>query len=91
MLAAHAHATADPDRTLRNFFREKYAPVKLANAADDSICRHLAAINRLGVVLGREPTFDDLTEECLEDFTAWALKLPRKPITVNAYLTLLTA
>ena len=81
----------DPARTLRNFFREKYAPVKLATASTIALTGHLASIDRFATFLGREPTFDELRDDLLEDFAAWALQLPRRPITVNNYLTCLLA
>lgn len=82
---------ADPARTLLKFFQEKYLPIKLAGRKQDSASNHLRSIDLFSQYLEREATFDDLQDDTIEDFSAWALDLPRRAATVRSYITCLLA
>lgn len=73
-------------RTLRNLLHTEYEPRRLADASPSTIHSYTGAITRLSCFLGSEASLDQLSDELLERFAAWALQT-RSPVTVGGYLT----
>ncbi len=59
--------SANPD-TLLNTFSSKYRPTRLRQAAESTIGHYARTVNLLYSFAGRELTFQDLTDELVEDF-----------------------
>jgi integrase len=93
--------TESTDRSampLREFLRDIYIPMRMANSKGRSIQQLEVAINRFGVFIGHEPTLADLTETNVTAWMADGLKprpaggreSPLSPSTINSRLRGLT-
>lgn len=84
-LISNPVATTDNPATLLNAFRSKYQPAKLRQATADTAAHYERTVSLLYSFAGRELTFQDLTDELVEDFLSDCFERGVKAGTCNHY------
>ena len=70
-------------RSLDSFCFDAFLPVKLPLASDATLKHYRSAIKQLGLLLGRTPTLDDLTDKNLSDLIRKLRNDGKSVITIN--------
>lgn len=69
--------------TLRDFYTGVYAPLRLRGKSASTKKQYLIQLRHFGRFLGREATFDDLTDETVSAFLASIVERGNSPETAN--------
>lgn len=73
----------DGPRSLRTFFRNVYAPLRLAGRKEKTLVQFEVALNVAASYVGAEVTLDQLGADWLEGLLAWLVRSGRSPARAN--------
>lgn len=71
------------DRSLAEFFRSVYRPLRLPDGAPRTLEQYRYALNNMAKVLGHEATLCDLTDETVASLVSWHIDRGNSPATAN--------